>query len=80
MFALDDRPGDDEPPRTFPNAHNSPWLQRMRVQHVFEQRERWLEELRAHGGREEAVTGSSGRMSLVAIAAEIVNPDADERT
>jgi hypothetical protein len=47
---------------------------------LFEQRERWLEELSAHVGREEAVTGSSGRMNLVAIAAEIVNADADERT
>ena len=47
---------------------------------MFEQRERWLEELSAHVGREEAVTGSSGRMNLVAIAAEIVNADADERT
>jgi hypothetical protein len=47
---------------------------------LFEQRERWLEELSAHVGREEAVAGSSGRMNLVAIAAEIVNADADERT
>jgi hypothetical protein len=46
---------------------------------MFEQRDRWLEELSAHVGREESVVGSSGRMNLVAIAAEIVNADADER-
>ena len=46
---------------------------------MFEQRERWLEELSAHVGREEVVAGSSGRMNLVAIAAELVNADADER-
>ena len=46
---------------------------------VFEQHERWLEELRQHVDKNEAVTSGSGRMNLVAIAAEVVDDDADER-
>ena len=46
---------------------------------MFEQHERWLEELRSHVDRDEHVACSSGHMSLVAIALEIVNADADER-
>lgn len=38
---------------------------------MFEQYERWLEELRAHVGREEAVVGFSGRMNLAAIAGKL---------
>jgi hypothetical protein len=49
------------------------------VGEVFEQHERWLEELRSHVDRNEAIVESSGHMNLVAIAAEIVNADADER-
>lgn len=47
---------------------------------VFERYERWLEELRAHVGRDEAIVGHSGRVPLVAITAEIVNAAADERS
>lgn len=46
---------------------------------MFEQHERWLEELREHVNREEAVSSDSGRMNLVAIASEVVDADADER-
>lgn len=46
---------------------------------MYEQHERWLEELRAQVRRDEAVVGHSGRMTLAAIAAEIVNAAADER-
>src|SRR5262249_8998148 len=46
---------------------------------MFEQHERWLEELREHVNRDEAVTSDSGRMNLVAIASEVVDADADER-
>lgn len=46
---------------------------------MFEQHERWLEELKAHLDRAESVTSRSGYLHLVAIVSEIVDADADER-
>lgn len=47
---------------------------------MFEQHDRWLEELREHTGREELVTCTSGHMPLTAIVAEIAEACADAKT
>jgi hypothetical protein len=46
---------------------------------MFEQRDRWLEELREYTGRKESVTCTSGHMPLTAIAQEIAIACADPR-
>ena len=46
---------------------------------MFEQHDRWLEELREYTNREEAVTCRSGYMPLTAIAQEITAACADAR-
>jgi hypothetical protein len=46
---------------------------------VFEQHDRWLEELREHTGRKELVTCATGHMPVAAIAAEIADGCADTR-
>lgn len=46
---------------------------------MFEQHDRWLEELRYHTGRDGLVTCKSGHMPLTAIVAEIADACADPR-
>jgi hypothetical protein len=46
---------------------------------MFEQRDRWLEELREFTERKESLTCASGQMPLTAIAQEIVTACADTR-
>ncbi|MEV5834084.1 hypothetical protein [Nocardia sp. NPDC052112] len=46
---------------------------------MFEQRERWLEEMHDHVDHKESVTSTTGHMNLVAITAEIADACADER-
>jgi hypothetical protein len=46
---------------------------------IFEQRDRWLEEMREQLQRKESVTSHLGYMDLVSIASEIVNAASDER-
>jgi hypothetical protein len=46
---------------------------------MFEQQERWLEELREYTDRKEAVTCRSGYMPLTAITQEIADACADTR-
>ncbi|MBF6072575.1 hypothetical protein IU436_26885 [Nocardia farcinica] len=40
---------------------------------MFEQRDRWLEELDEYTGRKETITCTAGRMPLTAIVDEISN-------
>ena len=47
---------------------------------MFEQRERWLEELRAYTDEKDSVTSTSGRMPWDAIVQEINAACADART
>ncbi|MEU1982080.1 hypothetical protein [Nocardia sp. NPDC019395] len=46
---------------------------------MFEQRDRWLEELDEYTGRKETITWRAGRMPLTAIVDEISNACADAR-
>ncbi|WP_373235092.1 hypothetical protein [Mycobacterium marinum] len=47
---------------------------------MFEQRDRWLEELREHTGPKELVTCASGHMALTATSAELTAACADPQT
>ncbi|WP_280297085.1 hypothetical protein [Nocardia abscessus] len=46
---------------------------------MFEQRDRWLEELDEYTGRKDSITCTAGRMPLTAIVDEIANACADAR-